>query len=102
MSTSSKRGTIVAMSTESLRTVRDRLSEFVDRAQKHHERVVITKNGATAAVLMSAEDLESLEETVALLSDDAAMAEIAEAEAAVANGDVVVGVDAVRALRGGA
>ena len=90
------------MSTESLRTVRDRLSEFVDRAQKHHERVVITKNGATAAVLMSAEDLESLEETVALLSDDAAMAEIAEAEAAVANGDVVVGVDAVRALRGGA
>jgi PHD/YefM family antitoxin component YafN of YafNO toxin-antitoxin module len=63
---------------------------------------VITKNGATAAVLMSAEDLESLEETVALLSDDAAMAEIAEAEAAVAKGDVVVGVDAVRALRGGA
>ena len=90
------------MSTESLRTVRDLLSEFVDRAQKHHERVVITKNGATAAVLMSAEDLESLEETVALLSDDAAMAEIAEAEAAVAKGDVVVGVDAVRALRGGA
>ncbi len=63
---------------------------------------MITKNGATAAVLMSAEDLESLEETVALLSDDAAMAEIAEAEAAVAKGDVVVGVDAVRALRGGA
>lgn len=29
---------------ESLRTVRDRLSEFVDRVQSHHERVVVTKH----------------------------------------------------------
>lgn len=51
---------------------------------------------------MRAEDLEALEETIALLSDDAAMAEIAEAEAAIADGDLVVGVNAVRALRCGA
>lgn len=86
------------MSTESLRTVRDRFSEFVERAQKHHERVVITKNGETAAVMLSADDLASLEETVAVLSDPEAMKELAEAEAAVASGDVVVGVEAVRAL----
>jgi len=94
------RGTIVAMTTQSLRTVRDRLSEFVDRANKHHERVVITKNGATAAVLMSADDLESLEETLAVLSDAAAMADLADADNSVASGDVVGGVDAVRGLRG--
>lgn len=48
---------------------------------------------------MSAEGLESLEESIALLSDDDAMAEIAEAESAIVDGDVVVGVDAVWALR---
>jgi PHD/YefM family antitoxin component YafN of YafNO toxin-antitoxin module len=36
------RETIVAMSSESLRTVRDRFSEFIERVQKHHERVVVT------------------------------------------------------------
>lgn len=87
------------MSTESLRTVRDRFSEFVDRAHKHHERVVITKNGETAAVMMSADDLASLEETIALLSDPEAMAEINEAKLSIEVGDTVTGVDAVRALR---
>jgi prevent-host-death family protein len=87
------------MSTEPLRTVRDRFSEFVDRVERHHERVVVTRNGRPAAVLMSADDLASLEETLAILSDPTAMAELREAQAAVARGDVIVGVDAVRALR---
>lgn len=54
-----------------------------------HERVVITRNGEPAAVLISPEDLESLEETLAVLSDPAAMADVAEADAAIARGDVV-------------
>lgn len=95
------RGTIVAMTVEALRTVKDRLSEFVERVQREHDRVTITKNGTPAAVLISAEDLESLEETLAVLSDRKAVRELAEAEAAVAAGDVVRGVDAVRKLRGG-
>jgi len=66
--------------------------------QRHHERVIITKNASTAAVLMSADDLASLEETLAVLSDPAAMAEIAAAEQSIIDGDVVVGVDAVRSL----
>jgi len=94
------RGTIVAMSTEALRTVKDRLSEFIDRVQKHHERVVITRNGTPAAVLISSDDLESLEETLDLLSDKKAVKELAEARQAVAAGDVVRGVEAVRKLRG--
>jgi len=33
------------MSTEPLRTVRDHLSEIVDRVEHHHERLVVTRNG---------------------------------------------------------
>jgi antitoxin YefM len=89
----------VTMSTESLRTVRDRFSEFVDRVERHHERVVVTRNGRPAAVLVSPEDLEALEETLSVLADSDAVRELAEAEAAVAAGDVVRGRDAVRDLR---
>ena len=96
----SERGTIVAMSTEALRTVKDRLSEFVDRVQREHERVVITRNGTPAAVLISADDLEALEETLEVLSDKKAVKGLLEAEEAIAAGDVVRGVDAVRKLRG--
>ena len=92
-------GTIVAMSSESLRTVRDRFSEFVDRVQSHHERVIVTKNGTPAAVLISPADLESLEETAAVLGDPSAIAELVEAHRAYLHGDVVRGVDAVKALR---
>ena len=87
------------MGSESLRTVRDHFSEFVDRVQRHHERVVVTRNGAPAAVLISPEDLESLEETLAVLGDSEAVAELVEAHRAYLEGDVVRGVEAVKALR---
>jgi len=45
------------------------LSELVDRALREHERFVVTRNGRPAAVLLSPEDLESLEETVDILQD---------------------------------
>ncbi len=92
------RGTIMAMTTDSLRNVKDRFSEFVDRVDREHDRVVITRNGRPTAVLISPDDLESLEETLELLSDQNAIRELVEAEVAVAAGDVVRGVDAVRAL----
>lgn len=93
------RGTVVAMTTEALRTVKDRFSEYVDRVEREHERVVVTKNGRPAVVLISTEDLDSLEDTIAVLSDPDAMVGIREGDAAVARGDVVQGADAVRALR---
>jgi len=87
------------MSTESLRAVRDHLSEVIDRVEHHHERVTITRNGHEAAVLISPEDLAQLEETVSVLNDAEALADIREADAAYARGDVLRGVAAVRALR---
>jgi len=87
------------MSTEPLRAVRDHLSEVVDRVEHHHERVSITRNGREAAVLISPEDLAQLEETVSVLNDASAVADIREADAAYARGDVLRGVAAVRDLR---
>lgn len=52
-------------------------------------------------MLISPEDLSALEETLDLLSDKQAMGELREAEQAVAEGDVVRGVEQVRRLRAG-
>ncbi|MBA2767702.1 MAG: type II toxin-antitoxin system Phd/YefM family antitoxin [Sporichthyaceae bacterium] len=87
------------MSTEPLRSVRDHLSEVVDRVENQHERVVVTRNGHPAAVLISPEDLEQMEETLAVLGDKEALADIREADEAYARGDVLRGAEAVRSLR---
>lgn len=79
----------MVMATTSLANVKARLSAFVDSVHATHERVLITRNGEPAAVLISPDDLASLEETIAILSDPEAMAELAEADAAVRAGDVV-------------
>ncbi len=55
--------------------------------QRTHERVTITKNGRPAAVLLSVEDLEGLEETLAIMSDPQAKTEIRQAEAELAGGE---------------
>lgn len=59
-----------------LAEVKNRLSEVVDRVEREHERVVITKHGRPAAVVLSIEDLESLEESLEILSDPTLLAEI--------------------------
>ena len=87
------------MTAEPLREVRDHFSDVVDRVERHHERVTVTRNGRPVAVLSSPADLAELEETLDVLSDPEALADIREADAAYATGDVVSGVEAVRNLR---
>lgn len=69
-----------------LADVKARLSEIVDAVEGHHQRVTITRHGRAAAVLVSPEDLEALEDTLELLSNPRARAEIAKARDDIARG----------------
>jgi prevent-host-death family protein len=69
-----------------LADVKNRLSEVVERLEREHGRVVITKHGRPAAVVVSVEDLASLEETLDVLSDQALVAKIQKAMAELADG----------------
>ena len=62
-----------------LADVKNRLSEVVDRVEREHGRVVITKHGHPDAVVISVEDLESLEETLEVMDSPALLADIREA-----------------------
>lgn len=64
-----------------LADVKNRLSEVVERLEREHGRVVITKHGRPAAVVLSIEDLEGLEETLEILSDPALIRRIKKSEA---------------------
>ncbi len=87
--------TIVVMvdTTLPLAEIKKRLSEIVDRVEENHERVVLTRNGRPAAVILSPDDLEALEETLDILSDPEAMQAIREAEADLAAGRFITGED---------
>ena len=87
------------MTIRSLREVRDHFSEVVDRVEREHERVTVTRNGHAAAVILSPDDLAQLEETLDVLSDPDALADTVEADADYRICDVVRGADAVRGLR---
>ena len=60
----------------SLSEAKMKLSGLVDSVYKTDEEVVITKNGAPAAVLISPDEFEGWKETVAIRSDADLMAEI--------------------------
>lgn len=77
---------LVMSETLPLAEIKAHLSEIVDRVEGQHERVVLTRNGRPAAVLISPEDLEALEDTLELLADPTARAEIEQARREVAGG----------------
>ena len=52
------------------------LSELADRVETEHERILVTRNGRPSFVLLSPDDLESLEETLDILRDDELLASI--------------------------
>lgn len=70
-----------------LADVRNHLSEVVERLEREHGRVVITKHGRPAAVVLSVEDLEGLEETLDILSDPRLMLRVRKADAEVDAGE---------------
>ena len=77
------------MTTLPLSEAKARLSEIADEVDRTHDRVQITRNGRDYVVLISAEDLESMEATIELLSDPAALVRVREADAALARGETI-------------
>jgi antitoxin YefM len=80
-----------------LSSVKAHLSELVDRVEDQHDRVVLTRNGKPAAVLISHDDLESLEETLSILSEPSLVNQIRESEQALAAGEQGTTVAELRA-----
>lgn len=78
--------TMVAMIAVPLGEARDRLSEYVADVERTHERVTITRHGHAAAVLISADDLASIEETLEVLGTPGALQAIREGQADAASG----------------
>lgn len=81
------------MKTVPLGEAKDKLSGLVDEAESTHEIITITRHGRAAAVLMSADDLESLHETLYWLSKPGTRESIAEAEREYAAGKTTGGDD---------
>ncbi len=79
------------METVPLSDAKARLSEIADDVDRTHQRVQITKNGRSYVVLISAEDLESMEATLELLSDPEARDRVDQAQADIARGDYTSG-----------
>lgn len=78
---------LVTMSeSRSLAEVKAHLSELVARVGAQHERVTVTVHGRPAAVLLAVDDLEALEETIAVLSDTTALRALSDADAELARG----------------
>ena len=64
------------METLSLSEAKMKLSGLVETVNTTDEEIIITKNGAPAAVLISPDEFESLKETIAVRSDASLMSEI--------------------------
>ncbi len=55
------------------------LTQIADEVHRTHERVTVTKDGRPYLVLMSPEDLESIEATLELLTDAEAVRRVEQA-----------------------
>lgn len=84
------------MTTLPLAEARAQLSRIVESASTTHERVEITRNGYRAAVLLGADDYDSLVETLDVLADSSLVEELVRAADEHQRGEVHT-IDEVRA-----
>lgn len=75
------------MSTLSVADARAQFSKLVESAASTHERFDVTRNGDRVAVLMGADDYDALLDTLDVLSDSEAMADLREAQESLARGE---------------
>lgn len=90
---------LLTMTVLPLGDVKSHLSELVGRVHDHHERVTVTVHGKPSAILIAPEDLEALEETLAIMRDAATMNRLAESDAELARGEHVSAAELADAMR---
>ena len=83
-----------------LAEVKADLSELVGRVNSQHERVMVTVHGRPSAVLVSPDDLEALEETIAILSDSDTLRQLAASDAELARDEGESEHSLAEAMRG--
>jgi antitoxin YefM len=69
--------------------VKAHLSEVADRVEREHDRILVTRNGRPSFVLLSPDDLASLEETLDILQDEELMDSLRTSRRQAAAGDTV-------------
>lgn len=79
---------ILYMTVIPLAEARANLSRLIDEAVRTHQRIEITRNGARAAVVLSADDFDSLMETLDILADADLVGELHQAQLEANAGDV--------------
>ena len=82
-----------------LAEARANLSKLVDEAMTTHERIEVSKNGRRAAVILGADDYDSLLETLDILSDRDLMDAIRQGQADAERGDVYSLEEVTNAMR---
>jgi len=90
---------LLTMTTLPLGEVKTHLSELVGRVHDHHERVTVTVHGRPSAVLVAVEDLERLEETLAVMRDADTVRRLAESGAELARGADVTAAELAGTIR---
>ncbi|WP_368497049.1 type II toxin-antitoxin system Phd/YefM family antitoxin [Herbiconiux sp. A18JL235] len=77
------------MTTLSVADARANFSKLVESASTTHERFEVTRNGSRAAVLLSADDYDTMVETIEILSDAVTVEAIRTGLAEIGSGEVV-------------
>lgn len=68
---------------------RAKLYDLLEEVEKLSKRITITSHGKTKAVLVNADELENLEETLEILQDKRAMASIAKSMKEIKAGKII-------------
>ena len=87
---------MVAMETIPITEAKARIAELADRVAREHDHFTITRNGRADVMLISVAEYESMQETLDLLADSEALADLRQSREDFESGDTFT-LDEVRA-----
>ena len=90
---------IAYMTSVPVADARAQLSKLIDEAVSTHQRFDVTRNGRRVAVLLSADDYDTLQDTLAVLADPTLVRDHLDGQAAVVDGDVLDAEQLALAMR---